>query len=361
MKVFIRADGGEGIGLGHIMRMLALASELKKTNEVIFLCKGKKYKKNYNDNIEVENNINDKFRTGIDKIKENDFKILEIDEENIIEDIIDLQVKYKADLLITDSYDVDEKYFNKLKPYFKLTGYIDDVNNCRMNVDFIINQNINAEDLDYSKSVNKNTKLFLGTRYCMLRSEFKEDFNRKNMKKNCLNVLLTLGGMDKEHNTIKILKEIVSIDVNIDVTIGSAFSKELEEEIVNMSKEDSNIRVYRNAKMSSLMNTCDIAISACGSTLYELSAMKVPTIGIIIADNQELVAKKMKEKSLILNAYYMDDIGGEKLYHDLNRLINNKELRDMIIKNQSNLVNINGTELLLEEIIKIYNSKKIIL
>ena len=39
MKIFIRADGGNLIGLGHIMRMIVLGKELRKSNEVIFLCR----------------------------------------------------------------------------------------------------------------------------------------------------------------------------------------------------------------------------------------------------------------------------------------------------------------------------------
>lgn len=55
MKIFIRADGGKDIGLGHVMRMLVLGEELKKTNDVIFICR---------------NSISDKFEAGIKKIKE---------------------------------------------------------------------------------------------------------------------------------------------------------------------------------------------------------------------------------------------------------------------------------------------------
>lgn len=82
-------------------------------------------------------------------------------------------------MLIIDSYDVNEKYFIMLKKYFRITGYVDDVNKCKMDVDFIINQNINSYYLDYKNTVEENTKLLLGTKYCMPRAEFREAYKHK--------------------------------------------------------------------------------------------------------------------------------------------------------------------------------------
>jgi UDP-2,4-diacetamido-2,4,6-trideoxy-beta-L-altropyranose hydrolase len=357
MRIFIRADGGGVIGLGHIMRMLVLAKELRKTNKVIFICKSsssenslKKVDVNNYSNFDFKN---DKFKAGIEKVIENGFEVLIIRDEHTINDIIELQKDYNAELIITDSYDVGEEYFNKLKAFFKICGYMDDVNKCKMNVDFIINQNINAEEIDYKSNINKYTKLFLGTKYCLLREEFRENYNKKIIKEKAEDVLLTLGGMDRDYNTVKILNEIANCNVTIHVVIGGAFDGKLIKELYGLSKDFCNVKVYENANMSALMKKCDIAISACGSTLYELCAMNVPTIGIIIADNQELVAKKMKEKFLIEEAYYIDGFKKGDLKSSLNKLINDDKLRSEIINNQCNVVNVNGVKNLAAEINKL--------
>lgn len=109
-----------------------------------------------------------RYKPGIDKIKSEGFTVLTINEDKFIKELC----KVKADCLITDSYDVNEEYFNLTKDMFKVTGYIDDTNLYYFNVDFIINQNIGAEELSYK--VNKDTKLFLGTNYTMLREEFRK-------------------------------------------------------------------------------------------------------------------------------------------------------------------------------------------
>ncbi|WP_244834826.1 UDP-2,4-diacetamido-2,4,6-trideoxy-beta-L-altropyranose hydrolase [Clostridium sp. BJN0001] len=338
MKIFIRTDGGREIGLGHIMRMLVLADELRKSNEVIFICRNSK---------------NNKFEAGIEKIYQNDFKILFIKEKDYINDIISLQKEYKADLLITDSYDVSESYFNVLKPYFRFTGYVDDVNKMKMNVDFIINQNINAKELDYSSNINLETKLFLGPKYCMIRKEFKEAFKLKVVKDEVSDIMLTLGGMDDDNNTGKILKMIKDINKNIHVVIGSAFSEETIKSIENLSIGHENIYLYKNANMADIMRKCDVAISSCGSTIYELCSMNVIPIGIIVAENQRKTAEFMKSNELIAKIFNAQNLNSHDLINFLNNLLNNKSKRLKIFNNQKNIVNINGAKLLVDKINKI--------
>jgi UDP-2,4-diacetamido-2,4,6-trideoxy-beta-L-altropyranose hydrolase len=343
MKIFIRADGGKNIGIGHVMRMLVLGKELQKDNEVIFICR---------------DNLSNKFYAGIKKIKEYKFPVIKISELNYIDEIIQIQNKYNADLLITDSYEVDKNYFTELKSHFKITGYVDDINKCEMDVDFIINQNINACDINYSDTVKNNTKLFLGTKYCMLRDEFRKAYKNKILREDVKDVLLTLGGMDNDGNTLKALEKIKTCSKNIHVVIGNAFEKELVKKIYDLSGRYENIYVYEYANMSELMLGCDIAISACGSTLYELCAMKVPAIGIILAENQKYVAKKMKDMSLIIDCFNVENIENFNLKGILNKLIEDKKSRKGIIKNQQKLVDLYGVKNLSCEINHMLRIKK---
>lgn len=130
--------------------------------------------------------LSSRYKPGIDKVKSEGFTVLAINEDKFIKELC----KVKADCLITDSYDVNEEYFNLTRDMFKVTGYIDDMNLYYFNVDFIINQNIGAEELSYK--VNKDTKLFLGTNYTMLREEFRKN-PKKHIKKEVQDVMITVG------------------------------------------------------------------------------------------------------------------------------------------------------------------------
>lgn len=335
MKIFIRADGGKLIGLGHVMRMIVLGKELRKDNEVIFICR---------------NNQDGKYSAGINKIEENNFRVIKISQENYIEEIVDIQKEYNGDIIITDSYDVDEEYFTKLRKNFMLTGYVDDVNKIDMDVDFLINQNINALCIDYRKTIRNGTKLFLGTKYCMIREEFRKASKEKKIKDEVNDILITLGGMDNNQNTKRILKLIKECKKNIHVVLGGAFDKILIKDIYDLSKKYTNIFPHENANMSELMKKCDVSISACGSTIYELCVMQVPVIGLIIADNQEKVAKLMKEKELVLDVFNIEKLNSEEFVSSFKKLINDKLIRNRIINNQRNIINVNGVKDLANEI-----------
>lgn len=334
MKIFIRADGGESVGLGHVMRTLVLANELRKiNNEVIYLCKNDK-----------------RYEVGIEKIKLDGFQVILLKSEEIIGEIISTQKRINADLLITDSYDVNEEYFDRLRSHFKITGYIDDVNKCRMNVDFLINQNINSKDLNYSKTTGENTKLFLGPEYCMLRDEFRNFYEENIYTEEISNILLTLGGMDDEFNTLNILGKIRKSNKNIHVVIGNAFKEELVYKLKDISKSNKNVILYENPKMSLVMSKCQIALSACGSTLYELCAMNIPTIGIILASNQKEVGETMKYNGLLLDIVYEGTIDKYDFNINIERFSKDKRKLLSIIENQKKLVNIYGAKKLVNSI-----------
>lgn len=339
-RIVIRADGGKDIGLGHVMRSIVLANELKHNNEVIFMCR-----------TSLEEPL--KYSSGIEKIKSLGFKTILISEINFIEHIKKAQESLKADVLITDSYCVDEKYFDDVKECFKFTGYIDDINICKMNVDFIVNQNINAAKLKYDLKSPKTTKLFLGPRYCLLRDEFRED-NDVIIKEEVEDILITVGGMDKDFNTLKILKVLEDFKCNIHIVVGSAFEISIIKILEDVQNNDERIKLYKNANMSSLMKKCDLAISATGSTIYELAAMKVPTVGIVVADNQKDICNEMNKQGIIIGVGKLCDDNGQ-LKASIDRLIKSKWDRLRLIDKQNDLVDVNGAKKLACEIAKITN------
>lgn len=343
MRIGIRADGGAKIGMGHIMRTLVLAKELRKhNNEVLYICRIDLLNRSIY-NIEPHNkffsdktkkmDISDKYKKGIEKVILEGFKVCFVREDHLLEDISTIS----ADLLITDSYDVDENYFNKTKAMFNKTAYIDDMNLYQFNVDFLINQNADAED--FICKAEDNTKLILGTKYIMLREEFR-NLPPKNIKPKACNIMLTVGGADPFHLTDKILSWTKDLDYNFHVVVGPSFQdgEQLK------SYENNKIKLYYNADMHNIMEKCDMAISACGSTLYELAACGVPTIGIVIADNQLGIGEKLNNMGIIKNLGWYDKIDKENFITNINKFISDYELRKTISQRASNLVDGKGVQ-----------------
>ena len=52
--------------------------------------------------------------------------------------------------------------------------------------------------------------------------------------------------------------------------------------------------------VADLMKKCDIAVSAAGSTLYELCACGTPTITYVMADNQRAGSEQFEKQGIML-------------------------------------------------------------
>ncbi|MBP2033794.1 UDP-2,4-diacetamido-2,4,6-trideoxy-beta-L-altropyranose hydrolase [Clostridium algifaecis] len=295
MNIAIRAEGGSKIGMGHIMRTLVLAKELSLKNEVFYLCRDS-----------IEN------KRGILKIQKNGFKVFSLKES-----ILDVLFNINIDVLITDSYDVDEKYFVQTKNIVKHTVYIDDVNSFDYPVNLLINQNVNAEDFDYQQKYK-----LLGLKYLMIREEFR-NLPEKHINKQVKDIMITMGGSDTVNFTKTLLKWIKNLDFKFHIVIGPSFQD------IDYFKRihQSNIEFYFNANMVEIMKKCDMAVSASGSSMYELLASGVPSLSVIIADNQVSVSKKLDNMHISESLLWYNNLSKDRLIDRLNYLCNNYNLR----------------------------------
>ncbi len=323
-KVVIHANGGKQIGMGHIMRTSVLGKKLREHVEVIYTCqKGQ--------------------AEGISYLQKEGFPV-EIYEAAYVMSTIG---KINPALVITDSYAIDETYFKEIKACAKKTMFFDDLNQFPFyDTDIILNQNIGAEKIKYN--ARENCKLLLGAHYVLLRDEFKS--NRGNLASNCT-ILVTTGGSNPNQITQKILNIVKETNYHYEVVVGQAFSKEDQSEIHNLASR--NMKVHITPKMADVMNGCRMAISACGSTVYELSALGIPTIGIITADNQLLAAQEMEQAGIMINTGSANQRTKQKLLDAIELLMLNRPFFDEMSEKQKSTVHLHGDLEVVKEIMEL--------
>ncbi|MEY8764938.1 MULTISPECIES: UDP-2,4-diacetamido-2,4,6-trideoxy-beta-L-altropyranose hydrolase [Clostridium] len=295
LKIAIRAEGGISIGMGHIMRTLVLARELSLKNKICYICK-----------YSVEN------RSGILEIQRNGFKV-----SLFRQSILEVLPNIHADVLITDSYDVNEDYFMKTREFVKHTVYIDDIDSFNYPVDLIINQNINALEFNYPQKYK-----LLGLKYLMLRDEFR-DLPKKHIHEKVEDIMITMGGSDPVEFTRTIVDWIKDLKFNFHVIIGPSFKN--KEYFKN--KYFKNMKFCFNADMADVMGKCDVTVSASGSSICELLASGVPVIGIVIADNQCGISQKLADMNMIENLGWYYDLNEGRFKNSLAYLCSNYTLR----------------------------------
>lgn len=341
--VFI-AHGGEKVGMGHIMRSLSLAKQFRIKNfNVTFISK---------------------YEAGIDIIKKNNFNVEIIfikdipkelgffygNNKELLQETIQIEnylKQNKTDILIIDSYNVSYEFFKTLKKYVKCLVYIDDINKFDYPVDVLINGNISGSYMNYKKE-NENEILLLGIKYNLIRDEFCNISKRK-PKENIENIMITTGASDPYNMTFNILQFLINnIDIKdklVHVIIGKGFNNSNITSISKFIKNYSNINLYNNPKkISNIMLKSDLAITAGGSTLYELCACGVPTLAFIYAENQRLTVERMEKEGYILNIGFYNNIDYNKFENKYNFIVNDYDRRYKMIMKMQSLVDCKGVE-----------------
>ena len=273
--VYIRVDGNEIIATGHVMRCLSIAEQVRKLGtEVTFVLADERPK----ELIErrgfaiavlgtIWNDLNQEIDVFRKFINEHDVKVV-----------------------LLDSYYVTPEYMQAISSITRLI-YMDDLRKFLYPANTLIAYWAFIEEEAYMqpyKEQGKDTAFLLGGSYVPLREEF--SYVPFEVREKVERVLITTGGTDQLNVAGQLLRYLMNKETccapEYHVIVG-CFNQN-KEELLSLQAQYNNIHLHENVtNMSAWMRACDVAISAAGTTTYELCACGIPTICLEIADNQE--------------------------------------------------------------------------
>lgn len=339
-KIIIRADGNEYIGAGHIMRCMSIGKVAKRLGvDISFVTADKSFLSilQYNG-----------FKV---YVLDTDYKAMEIE----LDVFLPILLEEKPDVVILDSYYVTPSYMESVRNITKLV-YIDDILAFPYPVDILINYNIYASKTKYLKLYGdkKIPTMLLGCNYIPLRDEFQEGKAIK-IEPAVKNILFSAGGADSERIALRFVENIIANEsfnnVVFHIVLGS-FEPDIDQ-IEEICKSNINIIPHRNiSRMSDLMLQCDLAVSAAGSTLYELCACGVPTITYVLADNQLPGATAFSDLGIMVNAgdYRTDENLIKNITNAILGLISDIEIRKLMQSKGMSFIDGNGAKKIVQEI-----------
>ncbi len=296
---YIRADGNQKIGMGHIMRCLTIAEALRdKGEEVCFLTADE----------EPVQLIEDRGFPA--RILFTYYDEMDVELPQLMSILMGSQGEAPGrnggenqQRILVDSYYVTDFYLYNLRLSARVI-LMDDRKTAVYPCDILVNYNIYGKTLGYEKDY-PGTKLLLGCDYMPLRKEFQNaDYE---VRAQVSHILLTTGGGDGCHMALAMVKRILSSRGSGDEApvwhiICGPYSTD-GEALEEMTKEIPSIQIHRDmTNMSEIMKRCDVAVSAAGSTIYELCSVGVPTIGFFFAENQRLNMEAFGSSTPICNA-----------------------------------------------------------
>lgn len=325
-SLVIRADADGQMGTGHVMRCIALAHAWLQTGRPCAFA-------TRTTNASLLARIRD-YGANLHALPDGDAEA-------------ELQsIRRSSDgplWLVIDGYQFDTAYHQRARELGLRVLLVDDYAHLqRYSPDIILNQNIGAEHLAYN--CDPGVTRLLGPHYALLRPEFmKHSGHSPQATGAATRVLVTLGGADPDNVTEKVLLAAQSLameELQLRAVVGPA-NPHLS--ALKRYEESGRVQLLTDVRdMPSLMEWADVAVSAAGSTCWELALMGVPSLLITVADNQMRIAKYLGEAGAARSLGWHADVTPPQIAAELAKVLGDAELRRRLAARAAELVDGRG-------------------
>lgn len=327
--VLFRADASPEIGTGHLMRCLALAQAVREAGgRAAFAC------------AEVSPSLRE-------RLERDGYGITPLLSPADADEVAAIGKKLDAAWIVVDGYRFDTAYQAGLRQRgFRILFIDDDGRAGRYDADLVLNQNPYASEEMYANR-DQTTVLLLGTRYALLRTEFRpwQSWKRET-RENARRILVTLGGGDSGNaigTMLKVLRQVTA-PIEVEVVIGGS-NPHAEEIRATAAGTPFRTEVVVDATdMPDRMAQADLAICAGGTTVYELCLLQLPMLMLVMADNQEPVAQSLAEAGAGVNLGRAVTLDPSALAQQVTTLLGDAALRRSIAERGRQLVDGVGTD-----------------
>jgi UDP-2,4-diacetamido-2,4,6-trideoxy-beta-L-altropyranose hydrolase len=297
MKFVFRTDASIQIGTGHVMRCLTLADALtKKGHQCSFICRehdGNLIKQIrskghtvYTLPMTTDSEADLAHRLWLGATQAQDAQACEL-----------ILAHLQPDWLVVDHYAIDARWEIPLSIYCGKVMVIDDLADRQHNCQVLLDQTFGRTAEDYRLLVPADSVQLCGSNYTLLRPEFAELRNyslRRRLQPKLKNLLITMGGVDKDNITARVLNFLraspLPTDCKITVVLGATapWQSDVQQRAQTMPLF-TTVHVGVD-NMAQLMADSDLAIGAGGASSWERCCLGLPTIMIVLAENQAAVA-----------------------------------------------------------------------
>lgn len=283
-QLYIRADGGPAMGMGHVTRCIALAHMLKENFHVSFFSR------------EIPENV-------VGNMKKEGFAVKKLESEDEFFSSLN-----GNEIVVLDHYELDEEYQKKIKLNGNKLICIDDLHDREFYADLVINPAPGISEKDYQGQAY--TTYALGLDHVLLRPPFLNAAKKEKTSRNRNSLFLCFGGSDYHNLTAKCLKIATSFKEfeHISVVVGAA--NQHFREIKGMSERNRNIHLSHNLEareMLSLMENSFLAVVPASGILLEALAARCTVVTGIYAKNQKYAYDYYKNLEMIIDGRTFDE------------------------------------------------------
>ena len=332
--LIICAECGVQVGTGHVMRCLALAQAWKRSGgAVTFLLR--------------------EGLTGIEERIRAEGILLETlpkDCGSSADAFVHAVLATGAPLAVLDGYTFGASQQATLTDAGIRVLTVDDYAHATAYpVRWILNQNVYAAAGMYAGT---KARLLLGPSFALLRDEFLPWIAwKRSIPQRARKILITIGGSDPDNASERILQSLAFLerkgkdkDLEVVLVVGGG-NPHLSKLQAASELCPVPVRIVQSVRdMPALMAWADVAISGAGVTTYELCYMGLPSLLLIIAENQRRIAESLGQSGVAVNAGTSREFHPESFASQLQALIESPQRRQAMSQGARELVDGSGNE-----------------
>lgn len=330
-NIIIRADGGTSIGMGHVVRCLALAEMLKNDFVITFA---------------IQNPADAVLKV----IHQTTELLLHLPKtDNYETDAVNFAQFLTGDeIVILDGYHFKTDYQKVIKEKGCKLVVIDDLHDWHQLADVIINHADGASEKDYSAETY--TRFCLGLDYILLRKEFLNTSFREEKIKTVSRFFISMGAADEQNNTSKFAEALLQIDeakeIHLMLSAINPHIKKIEETLL----KDSRVKGHFNLsaqEIVDLLKKTDVVVCPASSISLESCAVGVGLISGYTAENQLGNLNGLAKHKTLINFGDINLLSMMDVKNKIEKLISYPTVFNELINNQIRMIDRKSPERLL--------------
>lgn len=331
--LLIRADASASVGVGHVMRCLALAQAWQETGAAVHLAM-----RDCPDGLRMRLEQEGVIPHGLST---------EPGSATDATTTAELAVRLGAVWVVVDGYAFGVAHQQASREAGCRVLFVDDYGHAdAYTADLLLNQNVYATSTLYDAR-SGDTQLLLGLQYALLRREFWpwRAWVRETVPQ-ATRVLVTLGGGDPSNVTGRVIDAIgrlegAAVEAVVLVGAGNPHAQVLR----RSCQAAPHIQMHQNVSdMPRLMAWADVAVAAAGSTSWELAFMQLPSITCAIAENQVPIAHALEQEGVTHYLGWHEDVSAECVADMLDKLLRAEPHRAAMSRRGRELVDGRGAQ-----------------
>lgn len=309
MRVLIRADSSTAIGTGHVMRCLALATTLRLHGvQVEFVSRA------------LAGHMGDEIgRQGfvLHALPDGPGQAWDAEQDLDAQQTRERMDGRTWDWLLVDHYGLDATWHGLMRSAARQLAVIDDLADRPLDCDLLIDHNLQTPGR-YKTVLPSAAVALLGPQYALLRSEFADWRPTGAMRLDqtsppaACRVLVSLGGADEGGVTRDAVNALASCpqQESLGVTVIAGPRNPHRDALAAACEQHGYDFVSSAANMAERMARADLAIGAGGGSLLERCAVYLPSVVLVIADNQRQGSALAAQAGVIT---LIDEAPGERV------------------------------------------------